>query len=97
MPCSSMICSAASKSAAAVRSSCSRGLPTVDRITSQRYVTTYRNKKEHAMTNNETNYDVAIVGASIAGCTAAMLFGQAGLRVALLERSQHRESHKAMC
>ena len=49
------------------------------------------------MPHNETDYDVAIVGASIAGCTAAMLFGRAGLRVALLERNRRRESHKAMC
>jgi 2-polyprenyl-6-methoxyphenol hydroxylase-like FAD-dependent oxidoreductase len=31
-------------------------------------------------------FDVAIVGASIAGCTAARLFAQAGARVALIER-----------
>ncbi len=30
-------------------------------------------------------YDVAIVGASIAGTTAAILMGSAGLRVALIE------------
>jgi flavin-dependent dehydrogenase len=31
-------------------------------------------------------YDVVVVGASIAGCTAATLLGRAGARVALLER-----------
>jgi flavin-dependent dehydrogenase len=33
-----------------------------------------------------TDRFVAIVGASIAGCTAARLFAQAGARVALVER-----------
>jgi hypothetical protein len=35
---------------------------------------------------NRPQYDVAIVGASIAGCTAAILFTRNGARVALIER-----------
>jgi thioredoxin reductase len=33
-----------------------------------------------------SDFDAAIVGASLAGCTAAILLGRAGLRVALVER-----------
>jgi 2-polyprenyl-6-methoxyphenol hydroxylase-like FAD-dependent oxidoreductase len=42
-------------------------------------------------------YDVAIVGASIAGCTAASLFGKHGLRVALLERETRPDTYKKVC
>jgi flavin-dependent dehydrogenase len=42
-------------------------------------------------------YDVIIVGASIAGCTAARLFAQEGLRVALLERHTDLDWHKRIC
>ncbi len=38
-----------------------------------------------------------MVGASIAGCTAATLLGRAGARVALLERRPDPESYKSMC
>lgn len=43
------------------------------------------------------NYDVVIAGASIAGCTAAAIYGQAGLRVALLERNPSMSSYKGLC
>jgi menaquinone-9 beta-reductase len=43
------------------------------------------------------DYDVVVVGASIAGCTAAILYGRAGLRVALVERNRRRGAYKAMC
>src|SRR4051812_49641712 len=42
-------------------------------------------------------FDVAIVGASVAGCTAARLFGQAGARVALVERRPEAEAYKVVC
>jgi flavin-dependent dehydrogenase len=42
-------------------------------------------------------YDVAIVGASIAGCTAATLFGRQGLRVALIERENDSKAYKKIC
>jgi flavin-dependent dehydrogenase len=44
-----------------------------------------------------TQYDVAIVGASIAGSTAAALLGQQGLRVALLEKSPDPAHYKHLC
>jgi flavin-dependent dehydrogenase/pimeloyl-ACP methyl ester carboxylesterase len=43
------------------------------------------------------DYDVAVAGASIAGCTAATLLGRAGARVALLERRPDASSYKTMC
>jgi len=42
-------------------------------------------------------YDVAIVGASTAGCTAARLFAQGGARVALIERRPALDAHKTVC
>jgi len=42
-------------------------------------------------------FDVAIVGASVAGCTAARLFGEAGARVALIERRPDPEAYKVVC
>ena len=42
-------------------------------------------------------YDAVVVGASIAGCTTAIMFGRGGLRVALVERSRHLEAYKALC
>ena len=42
-------------------------------------------------------FDVAVVGASVAGCTAARLFAQAGSRVALVERHHDPAAYKVMC
>jgi 2-polyprenyl-6-methoxyphenol hydroxylase-like FAD-dependent oxidoreductase len=42
-------------------------------------------------------YDVAIAGASIAGCTAARLFAHAGARVALIERRPDPAAFKVAC
>lgn len=41
--------------------------------------------------------DVVVVGASVAGCTAAMRLGRAGLRVAVIERSRSMDAYKALC
>jgi 2-polyprenyl-6-methoxyphenol hydroxylase-like FAD-dependent oxidoreductase len=46
---------------------------------------------------NKTSYDVLIVGASLAGCTAATLFARRGLKVALVERNPHLKHYKRMC
>ena len=43
------------------------------------------------------DYDVAIVGGSLAGCTAATLYGRAGLRVALLEKRTDPSAYKVAC
>jgi flavin-dependent dehydrogenase len=42
-------------------------------------------------------YDVAIVGASTAGCTAARLYAQQGARVALIERRPALDAYKTVC
>jgi flavin-dependent dehydrogenase len=42
-------------------------------------------------------YDVVIVGASTAGCTAARLYGQRGARVALVERKPSPTAFKTVC
>jgi menaquinone-9 beta-reductase len=42
-------------------------------------------------------YDVAIVGASTAGCTAARLFALRGARVALIERRPAMDAYKTVC
>src|SRR4051794_22839589 len=44
-----------------------------------------------------TDVDVAIVGASIGGCTAARLFALAGARVALVERRPDPDAYKITC
>lgn len=44
-----------------------------------------------------TTYDVAIIGASIGGCTAATLYGRCGLRVALVERQPDAAYYKKIC
>lgn len=45
----------------------------------------------------QVDYDVVIVGASIAGCTAAALFARRGLRVALIERESDPQAYKKLC
>jgi menaquinone-9 beta-reductase len=42
-------------------------------------------------------YDVAVVGASIAGCTAARMYAQRGARVALIERRPALDAYKTVC
>ncbi|MGN2638102.1 NAD(P)/FAD-dependent oxidoreductase [Nocardia takedensis] len=43
------------------------------------------------------DYDVVIVGAGLAGCTAAILLGRAGARVALLEAHRNPDTYKRLC
>ncbi|HEX8083589.1 MAG TPA: NAD(P)/FAD-dependent oxidoreductase [Solirubrobacteraceae bacterium] len=42
-------------------------------------------------------FDVAVVGASVAGCAAARLFAQEGARVALIERRPDPAAYKVVC
>jgi flavin-dependent dehydrogenase len=44
-----------------------------------------------------TQFDVAVVGASLAGCSAATLFGRAGLRVALIDKHAGGDAYKRLC
>ena len=48
-------------------------------------------------TNAGPEFDVAVVGASIAGCTAATLFARRGARVALIERQPDIAAYKRIC
>jgi 2-polyprenyl-6-methoxyphenol hydroxylase-like FAD-dependent oxidoreductase len=41
--------------------------------------------------------DVVNVGASVAGCTAALLYGRAGLRVTVVEKQRDPAAFKALC
>jgi 2-polyprenyl-6-methoxyphenol hydroxylase-like FAD-dependent oxidoreductase len=43
------------------------------------------------------DYDAAIVGASLAGCTAAILLAKAGARVALVEQRPNAGAYKKIC
>ncbi len=44
-----------------------------------------------------SEYDAVIVGGSLAGCTAAILLGRAGVRVALLEKQPEPDAFKRIC
>lgn len=46
---------------------------------------------------DNTEYDVVIVGGSIAGCAAAALYGRRGARVALVERNPDPAAYKTVC
>jgi menaquinone-9 beta-reductase len=43
------------------------------------------------------DYDVAVVGASLAGCAAAIMLARSGARVALVEKSPDSRSYKKIC
>jgi menaquinone-9 beta-reductase len=43
------------------------------------------------------DYDAVIVGGSLAGCTAAILLGREGLRVAVVEKQPDPKAFKRMC
>ena len=49
------------------------------------------------MTIGSERYDVVVVGGSLAGCTAAILLGREGLRVAVVERQPEADAYKRMC
>jgi flavin-dependent dehydrogenase len=49
------------------------------------------------MAQDAGEFDVAIVGASLAGCTAAILLARAGARVALIEKSPDPNAYKHVC
>src|SRR3954468_24044028 len=47
--------------------------------------------------SSSARFDVVIVGASVAGCSAARLFGLAGAKVALVERRPDPDAYKVVC
>jgi menaquinone-9 beta-reductase len=50
-----------------------------------------------ARRTSTVDYDVAVVGAGVAGSTAATLLGRAGLRVALIEKHRSIDTYKVLC
>lgn len=56
-----------------------------------------RSKTSHASPPLNEPFDVIVVGASIAGCTAARLYAQEGLRVALVDHHQDTSAYKQLC
>jgi menaquinone-9 beta-reductase len=44
-----------------------------------------------------SDFDVVVVGASVAGCTAARLYAQRGARVALVEKRPDVDAYKTVC
>jgi flavin-dependent dehydrogenase len=46
---------------------------------------------------SQSTYDVVIVGASIAGCSAAIFLSRQDLKVALIERSRDIDTYKKLC
>lgn len=46
---------------------------------------------------DDPTYDVIVVGAALAGTTAAILYGRAGLRVALVDRNPDIAAYKQLC
>jgi flavin-dependent dehydrogenase len=49
------------------------------------------------MSPSEPDFDAVVVGASVAGCTAARLYAQRGARVALVERRPDPGAYKTVC
>jgi len=47
--------------------------------------------------SRDADYDAAVVGASLAGCTTAILLARAGARVALVEQRPDAEAYKRVC
>ncbi len=45
----------------------------------------------------KTDYDVIIIGASVAGCTSAIFYARKGLSVLLLEKASDENSYKKIC
>lgn len=43
------------------------------------------------------HFDVIVIGASLAGCSAATFYGRAGLKVALVERQRDPLAYKRLC
>jgi 2-polyprenyl-6-methoxyphenol hydroxylase-like FAD-dependent oxidoreductase len=53
--------------------------------------------EDRAMGLHNTQVDVAVVGASLAGCATAALLGRAGLRVALIDKHAGEDAYKPLC
>ena len=56
-----------------------------------------KSQSEAPVPSSESSYDVAIIGASIAGCSAAIFYARHGFRVALVERNPDVNAYKRVC
>jgi flavin-dependent dehydrogenase len=54
-------------------------------------------ERPYSPSTSSPDFDAVIVGASLAGCTAAILLGRAGLRVALVEKQPDPQAFKRVC
>jgi menaquinone-9 beta-reductase len=52
---------------------------------------------EPTRTQQKATYDAVVIGASLAGCTTAMMLGRQGARVALVEKQPDPDAFKRMC
>ena len=46
---------------------------------------------------SDDQFDAVVVGASLSGCTAAILLARTGVKVALIERQAKQEAYKHLC
>lgn len=53
--------------------------------------------EEAGIVSDRSDYDAAVVGASLAGCAAAIALGRAGARVALIEKQPDAGAFKRIC
>ena len=53
--------------------------------------------KASVVSDSTRSFDVVVVGAGIAGCTAARFYGERGLRVALVDGRTEIDDYKRMC
>jgi menaquinone-9 beta-reductase len=53
--------------------------------------------KQESTSTPQATYDAVVIGASLAGCTTAMLLGRQGARVALVEKQPDPDAFKRMC
>lgn len=49
------------------------------------------------MTNSSDNHDVIVIGASLAGCTSAILLARAGASVLLIDKQPDIDAYKVVC
>lgn len=54
-------------------------------------------ERHRSIISSQPDYDAVIVGASLAGCSTAMLLGRAGARVALVEKHADPQAFKRIC
>ena len=67
------------------------------RVRDQRSRRSHTSSTRRVIGMSDNEFDVVVVGASIAGCTAATFLGRQGARVALVESHSDPDPYKVMC